>query len=440
MVFYELARRHPWYGANSVLFWYLHGGLKEVSGRSREWDPYLRRDVDEYLEESRRRQWQQFPSEKEPKVLFAAPGNSLRRVRGAHRLREHLFPKLDLIVAIDLRMSSTALYSDYVLPAASSYEKADVSEWNTPLAPFAHATNAAVPPQGEAKPEWEILVLLTKKLQQRARQRGVLSFRDRAGKRRRLDDVYDRMTFQGKLAENGQEKVAQTAIELSTNLGGASWQELREKGFMRFTGLGRHPANLGSATDIRPNETITPHTWRTEKKTPWPTLTRRIQFYIDHPLYLELGEEMPVHKDPPKAGGDYPLIMTGGHVRHSIHASSRDNPLLLELERGEPVMFMSVEDAEERGVGDGDRVKVHNDIGHFFVPAKVSPAVRPGQVIIYHAWEDFQFAGGVGHRSVMASPINPAELAGDYFHLRPAPAILQPGQSDRDTRVEVVKA
>jgi hypothetical protein len=40
----------------------------------------------------------------------------------------------------------------------------------------------------------------------------------------------------------------------------------------------------------------------------------------------------------------------------------------------------------------------------------------------------------------MASPINPAELAGDYFHLRPASAILQPGQSDRDTRVEVVKA
>src|SRR4030042_1274562 len=63
MVFYELARRHPWYGANSVLFWYLHGGLKEGTGRSREWAPCLRRDGDEYLEECRRRQCQQFPSE-----------------------------------------------------------------------------------------------------------------------------------------------------------------------------------------------------------------------------------------------------------------------------------------------------------------------------------------------------------------------------------------
>jgi len=307
------------------------------------------------------------------------------------------------------------------------------------LSPFAHATNAAVPPLAEAKPEWEILVLLAKKIQQRATERGVLSFRDRGGKRRRLDDIYSRMTFRGKLTENDQEKVAQTAIELSTNLGKVSWEELHKKGFARFTRLGQHPANLGNATDIKPDETITPHTWRTEKKIPWPTLTRRIQFYIDQPLYLELREELPVHKDPPRAGGDYPLTMTGGHSRHSIHASLKDNPLLLELERGEPAMFMSVEDAEEREIRDGDRVKVYNDIGQFFVRTKVSPAVRPGQVVIYHAWENFQFEGGIGHRNVIPSPINPVELAGDYFHLKPAPAILQPGQSDRDTRVEVLK-
>jgi DMSO reductase family type II enzyme molybdopterin subunit len=439
MIYYEVARRHPWYDVNSVLFWYLQGGLKEISGRSREWDPYLPRDVDEYIEEARRRGWQALPPENEPKVLFVVPGNSLRRVRGAHRLKEQLFPKLDLIVAVDLRMSSTALYSDYILPAASSYEKADVSEWNTPLSPFAHATNAAVPPLGEAKPEWEILVLLAKKIQQRARERGVLSFVGRDGKRKHLDDICDRMTFQGRFTEKEQEKLTGTLVESSTNLGRVSWAELEGKGFARFTTLGRHPANIGNATDVKPGETITPHTWRTEKKIPWPTLTRRIQFYIDHPLYLELGEELPVHKDPPKSGGDYPLVMTGGHSRYSIHASLKDNPLLLELERGEPVMFMSVEDAEERGIRDGDRVKVYNDVGHFLVPTKVSPAVRPGQVIIYHAWENFQFAGGMGHRNVMASPINPVELAGGYFHLRPAPAILQPGQSDRETRVEVLK-
>ena len=112
---------------------------------------------------------------------------------------------------------------------------------------------------------------------------------------------------------------------------------------------------------------------------------------------------------------------------------------MLELERGEPCVFMSVDDADERYIRDGDGVKVYNDLGHFFVKTKVSPAVRPGEVIIYHAWENFQFAGGIGHRNVVASPINPVELAGGYLHLRPAPGILQPGQNDRETRVQVEK-
>jgi anaerobic selenocysteine-containing dehydrogenase len=111
---------------------------------------------------------------------------------------------------------------------------------------------------------------------------------------------------------------------------------------------------------------------------------------------MELGEELPVHKDPVTSGGNYPLIMTGGHNRHSIHASFRTNPLMLQLERGEPAMFMSKIDAGERGIGDGDLVRVKNDIGEFPIRAKVAASVRPGQVIVYHAWENYQFEGGMG--------------------------------------------
>lgn len=438
---YELGRRMVSLGGqNSVLFWYFHGGLREVSGRSKEWDPYLRKEVDEYIEESRRQGWQPLPAMKEPRILFSSGSNPLRRVRGGHKLREKLVPRLDLIVSTELRLSSTALYADYVLPGASSYEKCDVTDFYTPLCPFAHVTNAAVPPLGEAKPEWEIMTLLARKVQERARERGLSAYRDGNGKRRRLDNLYQRMTFGGKLTEHGHERVTATVIGASTHLGEASWPEFREKGFLRFTGLGRHPGNFGNATDFKPGETVTPHTWRTEKKNPWPTLTRRIQFYIDHPLYMELGEEFPVHKDPPKSGGDYPLVMTGGHNRHSIHAAFRTNPLMLQLERGEPVIFISKDDARERAIENGDRVKVYNDVGEFLVQAKVSPAVQPGQVIVYHAWENYQFPGGIGHRNVIASPINPIELAGDYFHLRPVPGLFQPGQNDRETRVQIAKA
>ena len=183
-----------------------------------------------------------------------------------------------------------------------------------------------------------------------------------------------------------------------------------------------------------------PLTWHTEKKQPYPTLTRRIQFYLDHELFCELGEHLPVHKDPPKAGGDYPLTITSGHARWSIHSMWSDDAMLLQLQRGEPAMFMSTLDASARGVQDGEQVEVLNDIASFHIQAIVSPAVRPGQVIIYHSWENYQFKDWQHFKSVMPAPLNPVELAGGYGHIRPITMSNYPGFSDRGTRVEVRKA
>jgi nitrate reductase alpha subunit len=98
---------------------------------------------------------------------------------------------------------------------------------------------------------------------------------------------------------------------------------------------------------------------------------------------------------------------------------------------------MSKEDALSRGVQDGDKVEVFNDVAAFPVRAVVSSGVRPGQVIMYHAWENYQFDGWRHFKSVMASPMNPIELAGDYFQIRPITMSNYPGFSDRGTRVEV---
>jgi nitrate reductase alpha subunit len=162
-----------------------------------------------------------------------------------------------------------------------------------------------------------------------------------------------------------------------------------------------------------------------------------MQFYIDHERFVELGEVLPVHKDNPAIGGDYPLRMTGGHARWSIHTSWRDSATLLRLQRGEPLIIMGVKDAEARGITDDDDVRVHNDTGTFDLKAKISPAVRRGQVIVYHGWEPFQFKGGRSHQQAIASPINPIQLVGGYYHLQPMMIMGEPGQSDRGTRVDV---
>ena len=74
--------------------------------------------------------------------------------------------KLDLVVTLDFRMSTSALYSDIVLPAATWYEKNDIS--TTDLHPFIHPFNQAIPPPWEARADWDIFVALAKKFSEMA--------------------------------------------------------------------------------------------------------------------------------------------------------------------------------------------------------------------------------------------------------------------------------
>jgi nitrate reductase alpha subunit len=116
-----------------------------------------------------------------------------------------------------------------------------------------------------------------------------------------------------------------------------------------------------------------------------------------------------------------------------------DDALILGLQRGQPALFLNTDDAAARNIADGDMVEAFNDVASFRARSIVSPAVRPGQAVIYHAWENYQFESWGHFKSVMATPLNPIELVGDYGHIRPDALICMPGQSDRDTRVEVRK-
>ncbi len=62
--------------------------------------------------------------------------------------------KMDLIVDLNFRMDTSALYSDIVLPAASWYEKADLN--STDMHSFIHPLSAAINPVWESKSDWQI--------------------------------------------------------------------------------------------------------------------------------------------------------------------------------------------------------------------------------------------------------------------------------------------
>jgi nitrate reductase alpha subunit len=74
--------------------------------------------------------------------------------------------KMDLVVDLNFRMDTSALYSDIVLPAATWYEKADLN--STDLHSFIHPLSAAVPPCWESKSDWQIFQAVAKKVSELA--------------------------------------------------------------------------------------------------------------------------------------------------------------------------------------------------------------------------------------------------------------------------------
>jgi nitrate reductase alpha subunit len=69
--------------------------------------------------------------------------------------------KLDLLVTLDFRMSTTCLYSDIVLPTATWYEKHDLN--TSDMHPFIHPLSAAVNPVWQSRSDWDIFKGIARK-------------------------------------------------------------------------------------------------------------------------------------------------------------------------------------------------------------------------------------------------------------------------------------
>jgi DMSO reductase family type II enzyme molybdopterin subunit len=414
----------------TLLWLYIHGGLASPES-----------EVDVAVTEALRQGWMPvYPRPgQDPQVLICTGGNPLRRWPTPQRVEQHLWPKLKSIIAINFRMSTTTLKSDIVLPAAGYYEKRGVKYAQSYL-PYVVVGDKAVEPVGEAKCEWEIFGLLARRIEERAKERGVAKYRDPLGLEHDLSTLYQSWTRHGQFLVEEEEKALDHIIANSDPTRGLSWKQAADKGAVPIQGTGMYGPVNGVCSDFVSGRSVAPSQWFVEKKEPWPTLTGRQQFYIDHPWFIEAGEQLPCYKAPPAMGGSYPLRLTGGHTRWSIHAIWRDEPHLLQLQRGEPVMYMNPEDAATRGVKDHELVKVYNDAGSCHLRVKIAPAVQPRQVIIYHAWEPYQFRQWQSSQNAIPSPIKPLHLIGNYGQLHYRTGGAAPGYAPRGTAVEVERA
>ena len=412
----------------TAFLYYFHYGYKE-NWNNKEWgDPTMKRSFDEYINEAIDKGWWQGVArpkpETPPRVLIEVGGNMLRRQRGGQtQLLHTIWPKLKTIVTVDFRMNTTAMFSDYVLPAAQHYEKLTFHF----LGAF---SDRAAEPAGEAMPEWNIFGMIAKKLEERAKARGLTEYEDAMGRTRSLSNLGYRYSLglekEDELVDEWMQDEALTGM---LKEGTGSLEYLRQSGQKARTGIleSASPIFLGLDDYV-------------QKKLPYPTLTRRAQFYIDHEWFLEAGEAFPVHKENPTMGGNYPFELTSGHNRWSIHSMNITNEIMLETNRGRPHMVMNSDDAARKGIVDNQSARVFNDMGSFEVPVKTSASVRPGQVIVYNGWDPYQFDGWKGPMDVEPGMVKWLHLAGGYGHLRYWPIQWQPCPVDRAVRLDVEPA
>ena len=93
---------------------------------------------------------------------------------------------------------------------------------------------------------------------------------------------------------------------------------------------------------------------------PWRTLTGRQQFYLDHPWMVAFGEGFSTYRPPVdlKATADLHNIRSNGnkevllnfitpHQKWGIHSTYTDNLIMLTLNRGGPVIWISEDDAKD---------------------------------------------------------------------------------------------
>jgi nitrate reductase alpha subunit len=171
---------------------------------------------------------------------------------------------------------------------------------------------------------------------------------------------------------------------------------------------------------------------------PWRTLSGRQQIYQDHHWMRAFGEGFvtwrppidtrtvrAVHGKLPNGNPEILLNILTPHQKWGIHSTYAENLILLSLNRGGPVIWISEVDAVQAGIADNDWIEAFNTNGAVTARAIVSQRVMAGTAIMYHAQEKLVNTvgseitgqrGGV-HNSITRINMKPTHMIGGYVQL-----------------------
>jgi anaerobic selenocysteine-containing dehydrogenase len=309
------------------------------------------------------------------KALWLARHNLVNQMPNANKMIRELFPRLEFIVVVDMFMSATAEYADIVLPVCTYLECTDLPQVGGMLERYLQLQQKVIEPLYESKSDFQI------------------------------------------------------AKELATKLDAGEYFAKTEEEFIEMLLSSEHPSMKGVTLDkLRKGPIpISPYT-RTALRTP----SRRIEFYTEDQRLKELGETLPVFKEPLEGARQplaqkYPLSLLTSHTKYRVHSMFANVDWLRELEPA-PVLEINPVDANKRAIRDGDMAVAFNDRGRVQVKAMVHEGIKPGVVNIMQGWWPKHFVEG-RHNALTCDAINPAQQA-----------IFEANAAHLDVLVEVRKA
>ena len=115
------------------------------------------------------------------------------------------------------------------------------------------------------------------------------------------------------------------------------------------------------------------------------------------------------------------------------------NNIIQNTHRGEPFVFLNDADAADLGVENGERVRLVSNDGDSLVQAKISPSVRPGQVILYNGFEPYMHENWYSQADLESGHVKHLGFAAGYGHLKYRLFAWQPIPADRAVRVDLEK-
>jgi anaerobic dimethyl sulfoxide reductase subunit A len=254
--------------------------------------------------------------------------------------------KVEFICVSDLFMTPSAKYADILLPGTTFFERYDIGvPWC--FGDYVVFGDKTIDPLYECRNEYDVFTDVADKL-----------------------GVKEQFTEGRTILDLVKESVRRTKEELDPNF--PTFEEFREKGVHHFK-FDEPLVGFKAQIDDLDNN-------------PFETPSGKIELFSKTLWDMNQHEEIPAiakyisswegPEDPIKE--KYPLQLISWHSKRRCHSTYDNMPLLEEVEKQE--IWMNPNDADKRGLKNGDRVSVFNDRGTLYIDVKVTQRITPGVV------------------------------------------------------------